>query len=326
MSWPLRRSVMPRLMTTIDGLPCCPGRRRSVACSPITCGRARRRPAHRVDRPADVHRHGGRRRRRAVVRTLSAICPRPWSGSASATRAGLWGIAEALTYFRAVGARADGAARSSRSSVALVAGRLTLPRPRRSWPGSASRRSVSRTAQSHWPTRDAGPAPSGCSPRSSRGRADGGPAARAVGVALERSAADRRGRRGLPASARCPGRGRRRVVAVRRRMGVAARSRRCGTRIRFAANGRSGGRPRRCERPPAGRCGRGMGLRRDRRFGRRRVRRRDRAGDCAGTCTGALVGVGCHAERRPRLRSAGRVGDRPARPVAAPTTRPRPGC
>ncbi len=126
MSWPASPSVMPRLMTTIDGLPLLPGPSpvRGMLADPAAVLTAVGRIASIarltfIDTVADV---AGAPASQLLCDPSSAVV---WVCSAS--RAGLWGVAEALTYFRVVGAETI----ARRSVIAVVGGR-------RRWPADAA--------------------------------------------------------------------------------------------------------------------------------------------------------------------------------------------
>lgn len=126
MPWPIPPAVMPRLLTTVDGLPTLvgPAPGRGVLSEPRTLLAAVDRMAKLarltfVDTVADI---AGSPNRDLIRNPSAAVV---WV--ASATRAGLWGIAEALAYYRAIGA--EHVAR--RSVVAVVGGK-------RHWPADAA--------------------------------------------------------------------------------------------------------------------------------------------------------------------------------------------
>ncbi len=126
MPWPIPSMVMSRLLTTVDGLPTLTGAApaRGVLSDPRTLLTAVDRMAKLarltfVDTVADI---AGSPTRDLVRNPSAAVV---WV--ASATRAGLWGVAEALTYYRAVGAPQV----AQRSVVAIVGSR-------RHWPGDAA--------------------------------------------------------------------------------------------------------------------------------------------------------------------------------------------
>jgi len=126
MSWPIAPSVLPKLMTTIDGVPLLagPSPARGVPADPPATLTAIRRIASLarltfVDTVADA---GGAPAADLIRDPASTVV---WVSSA--TRAGLWGIAEALTYYRAVGASDI----ARRSVVAVVGGG-------RRWPADAA--------------------------------------------------------------------------------------------------------------------------------------------------------------------------------------------
>ncbi|HEY3632628.1 MAG TPA: hypothetical protein VGL21_17115 [Jatrophihabitantaceae bacterium] len=118
MPWPPPREVMPRLLTTVDGVPTLTGPppARGVLAEPPALLTAVDRMAKLarltfVDTVADI----AGAPTRDLIRNPNGVVV--WV--ASATRVGLWGIAEALTYYRAIGA-ADVA---PRSVVAIIGGR-----------------------------------------------------------------------------------------------------------------------------------------------------------------------------------------------------------
>lgn len=118
MPWPPPREVMPRLLTTVDGVPTLPGPppARGVLSEPSAVLAAVDRMAKLarltfVDTVADI----AGSPTRDLIRNQNAVVV--WV--ASATRVGLWGIAEALTYYAAIGA-SDVA---PRSVVAIIGGR-----------------------------------------------------------------------------------------------------------------------------------------------------------------------------------------------------------
>ncbi|HEY7048421.1 MAG TPA: hypothetical protein VH373_14475 [Jatrophihabitantaceae bacterium] len=126
MPWPIPPAVMPRLLTTVDGLPTLvgPAPGRGVLSEPRTLLAAVDRMAKLarltfVDTVADI---AGSPNRDLIRNPSAAVV---WV--ASATRAGLWGIAEALTYYRAIGAEQV----ARRSVVAIVGGK-------RHWPADAA--------------------------------------------------------------------------------------------------------------------------------------------------------------------------------------------
>jgi MinD-like ATPase involved in chromosome partitioning or flagellar assembly len=126
MSWPIPPTVMPRLLTTVDGLPTLagPSPSRGVLSEPRTMLTAIDRMAKLarltfIDTVADI---AGSPTRDLIRNPNSAVV---WV--ASATRTGLWGVAEALTYYHAIGA--ENVAR--RSVVAIVGSR-------RHWPADAA--------------------------------------------------------------------------------------------------------------------------------------------------------------------------------------------
>jgi MinD-like ATPase involved in chromosome partitioning or flagellar assembly len=126
MPWPPPRDVTPRLLTTVDGLPTLagPAPYRGVLNDPRTTLTAIDRMAKLarltfIDTVADI---AGSPVRDLIRNPNAAVV---WV--ASATRAGLWGVAEALSYYRAIGA--DDVAR--RSVVAIIGGR-------RHWPADAA--------------------------------------------------------------------------------------------------------------------------------------------------------------------------------------------
>jgi hypothetical protein len=126
MSWPIAPSVLPKLMTTIDGVPLLagPSPARGVPADPPGTLTAIRRIASLarltfVDTVADA---GGAPAADLIRDPASTVV---WVSSA--TRPGLWGIAEALTYYRAVGASDI----ARRSVVAVVGGG-------RRWPADAA--------------------------------------------------------------------------------------------------------------------------------------------------------------------------------------------
>jgi MinD-like ATPase involved in chromosome partitioning or flagellar assembly len=126
MAWPIPPAVMPRLLTTVDGLPTLvgPAPGRGVLSEPRTLLTAVDRMAKLarltfIDTVADI---AGSPNRDLIRNPSAAVV---WV--ASPTRAGLWGVAEALTYYRAIGA--EHVAR--RSVVAIVGGK-------RHWPADAA--------------------------------------------------------------------------------------------------------------------------------------------------------------------------------------------
>ncbi len=126
MPWPIPPAVLPRLMTTIGGMPLLPGPSpiRGMLADPaaLLTAVARISSIARltfVDTVADV---AGSPTGDLLRDPSSSVV---WV--ASATRAGLWGIAEALTYFRVAGAEHI----ARRSVVAVVGGR-------RHWPPDAA--------------------------------------------------------------------------------------------------------------------------------------------------------------------------------------------
>jgi len=126
MSWPIPAAVMPRLLTTVDGLPTLagPSPSRGVLSEPRTMLTAIDRMAKLarltfIDTVADV---AGSPTRDLIRNPNSAVV---WV--ASATRTGLWGVAEALTYFHAIGAE-----HVARRSVVAIVG------SRRHWPADAA--------------------------------------------------------------------------------------------------------------------------------------------------------------------------------------------
>lgn len=126
MPWPIPPPVMSRLLTTVDGLPTLvgPAPGRGVLSDPSALLTAVDRMAKLarltiVDTVADV---AGSPARELIRNSSSAVV---WV--VSATRAGLWGVAEALTYYRAIGAE-----HVDRRSVVAIVGR------RRHWPPAAA--------------------------------------------------------------------------------------------------------------------------------------------------------------------------------------------
>jgi MinD-like ATPase involved in chromosome partitioning or flagellar assembly len=126
MSWPIEQPVMAKLMTTIDGMPLLAGPSpiRGVLADPAATLEAVRRIASLarltfVDTVADA---AGAPASRLIRDPNSTVV---WVSSA--TRSGLWGTAEALTYYRAVGAEHI----ARRSVVAVVGGG-------RRWPAEAA--------------------------------------------------------------------------------------------------------------------------------------------------------------------------------------------
>lgn len=126
MPWPIPAPDLPRMLTAVGGIPTLPGPSpiRGIVCDPATILTAVDRIAMvatltLVDTVADV---SGSPARDLIWSRASALV---WV--ASATRPGIWGIAEVLTYFRTLGA--DQIAR--RSVVAVIG-------PHRRWPADAA--------------------------------------------------------------------------------------------------------------------------------------------------------------------------------------------
>jgi MinD-like ATPase involved in chromosome partitioning or flagellar assembly len=126
MSWPASPDVMARLMTTIDAMPLLPGPSpvRGMLADPAALLTAVGRISSIarltfIDTVADVAGAPGGDLLRHPSSSVVWV--------ASASRAGLWGVAEALTYYRAVGAKHI----ARRSVVAVVGGR-------RHWPADAA--------------------------------------------------------------------------------------------------------------------------------------------------------------------------------------------
>lgn len=126
MPWPIPAEDLPRMLTAVSGIPTLPGPSpiRGIVCDPATILTAVDRIAMiaeltLVDTVADV---SGSPARDLIWSRASALI---WV--ASATRPGIWGIAEVLTYFRALGAE-----QIARRSVVAVIG------PHRRWPADAA--------------------------------------------------------------------------------------------------------------------------------------------------------------------------------------------
>ena len=126
MPWPVSRDELVRSLASARGVPILPSPAptRGVVCDPVRLLAAVQRlasiaPMTFVDTVADV---GASPTRDLVSDPSSTVI---WV--ASATRSGVWGIAEALVYFQALGAEQI----TARSIAAVVGGR-------RRWPGEAA--------------------------------------------------------------------------------------------------------------------------------------------------------------------------------------------
>lgn len=126
MPWPPPREVMSRLLTTVGGVPTLTGPPpgRGVVSEPRALLAAVDRMAKLarltfVDTVADI---AGSPTRDLIANPNAVVV---WV--ASATRAGLWGVAEALTYYQAIGVPHV----APRSVVAIIGGR-------RHWPADAA--------------------------------------------------------------------------------------------------------------------------------------------------------------------------------------------